>query len=97
MLFTIMNSQRTTLDERGYRFTEDSEVCVDELLFETIAKDKGRKYAEGLKTRLGEGLETICLGEDGVFYTVLFDTVAVNGEEPASYPIVWRELSVNGY
>lgn len=96
MFFTIINSDRTPLEGRGYKLADESKRFTDYELYEIIVKEKGEEYAQNLTQRFYEGMEPICMGEDGVFYTVLFDNFGIEGEKPMPKGVIWQEISLLG-
>ena len=97
MLFTIFNSTRTPLEERGSTFAKDSEPIFDKEIYNEVLIQKGKKYADGLQAKFDEKLEPICLGEDEVFYTVLFERVSLEGESDVPSAVMWQEISLLGH
>lgn len=97
MLFTIFNSQRTPLQERGYALAKDTDPVIDRELFDQVLIQRGRKYADGLQAKFDKQLEPICLGEDEVFYTVLFENLRINDEFDVPSAVMWQEISLLGH
>ena len=93
MIFTLMNRDRAPLEERGYRLSEEHQTEIDKEIYNEVLIQKGKAYAEKIIAEFGD-CEPICLGEDGIFYTVLFENVSVEGEAPAPYPVAWHEIEV---
>ena len=93
MIFTIMNRDNLPLVERGYRISEEHETIIDRKVYETIVREKGMDYAIDLIRSFGS-CNPVCLGEDGVFYTVLFDNVTIDGEDPMPCAVAWHEIEV---
>ncbi len=93
MIFTIMNREDVPLLKRGYRISEEHATITDRKIYNAIVNEKGMSYANELLKNFSDR-EPICLGEDGVFYTVLFDTVSVDGDEPVPCAIAWHEIEV---
>ena len=94
MIFTIMNRERKTLEDRGYKLIEDSKRVIDYELYEKIVSNKGEKYAETLTQRFSEELEPVCIGEDGIFYTVLFEKVDEDNEGEIPRAFLWQEVTL---
>ncbi len=93
MFFTIMNKDRAPLVERGYILSEEHETIIDDKIFDAVVKEKGKEYADSIIENFGD-CEAICLGEDGVFYTVLFEDVSVDGDGPMPCAVAWHEIEV---
>ena len=97
MLFTIFNAQRTSLEERGYTFAKHSEPVFDKEIYNEVLIQRGKKYADGLQAKFDEKLEPVCLGEDEVFYTVLFENLYIEGENDVPCAVMWQEISLLGH
>lgn len=96
MNFIIYNSDRAPLIDRGYRVSEEHQNIIDRKVLKALEEQKGKAYAENKLAAFAD-LEPICMGEDGVFYTVLYDEVSIDGEESAPTAVAWREIEVINY
>ncbi len=94
MNFTIINSEKKPLEDRGYKFAENSKRVINYTALEKLTVDKGEEYAESLTDRFLKEMEPICMGEDGVFYYVLFHDLSDNSRDFVSQGIMWQEVSV---
>ena len=92
--FTIINSEKKPLEDRGYRFADGSKRILNYTALEKITVEKGEEYADSLTARFLKELEPICMGEDGVFYYVLFHDLGEKGDDSISQGIMWQEVSV---
>ena len=94
MLFTIVNHERKTLKDRGYKLIENSKRVIDYDRYGKVVKKMGEDYADSMTVRFAEEQEPICIGEDGIFYTVLFETIKDDhgGEIPRA--VIWQEVTL---
>lgn len=93
MMFNILNRERKPLAERGYRIHDELDMELDKEIYNEVLIQKGKAHAEKIIAEFSD-CDPICLGEDGVFYTVLYENVSMEGEPPAPFPVAWREIEV---
>lgn len=72
MKFEVIDNRGLDLTRKGYEWAVDLTDCDREVLND-IRSTRGENYADTLCDELYDGFCPICRGDDGKYYTVLFD------------------------
>lgn len=93
MKFTIINNQEGHLSLKGFKLLENSNRFIDNELYNKLKNERGENFVENLKDDFYEGFESICEGEDGKLYEVLFINSLDENNQLMETPFIWQEIT----